>query len=345
MRLCDQYGLDTSVMQAMIEWLIQCHKEGVLSDADTGLPLSEIGGPEFIKTLTSKIALREGFGDLLARGTLHAAENVGGRAKDLISYSVMNRSNEIKDYDPRLILHNSLLIATEPRRPLQQVHEASGLLIKWLDSVDGKEGADLTFETMCKIAEKFWGGAEAADYSSYEGKAQAAKMIQDRTYAHECLILCNARWPMIYNRFTQDHVGEPTLASEICSAVTGREVGVDGMNRIGERVFNLQRAIMVRQGWGGRDGDRLLDYCHEEPIQYLRFNRECRVPGKNGKVTSRKGAVVDRTAFEKMKSEYYKRRGWDVRSGIPEKAKLIELDLKDVAEDLEKSKLSTQRCT
>lgn len=336
MRLCDKYGLDSSVMQAMIEWLIRCYKEGLLRDEDTGLPLSKIGGPEFIETLTRKIARREGFGEMLAQGTIKAAESVGGRARELISYSIMNRTNEVKDYDPRLVLHNALLIATEPRRPLQQVHEASGVLIEWLDWLDGIEGAYLSPEVIGNIADRYWGSLAAADYSSYEGKALAAKKIQDRTYAMESLILCNARWPMLRHPSAENFEGGPALASQIFSAVTGRELDEEGLNKIGERIFNLQRAVLTRQGWGGREGDRLLDYLHEEPIQYLRFNRECKVPGRNGEVTTRKGTVIDREEFEKMKSEYYERRGWDVESGLPTRAKLEELQLGDVARDLER---------
>jgi aldehyde:ferredoxin oxidoreductase len=335
MRLCDKYGLDSSVMQAMIEWLIQCYKEGVLRDEETGLPLSKIGGPEFIETLTRKIALREGFGEMLAQGTIKAAESIGSRARELISYSVMNRSNEVKDYDPRLVLHNALLIATEPRRPLQQIHEASGILIEWLNWLDGMEGAFLSSEVMREIADKYWGSTAAADYSSYEGKALASKKIQDRTYAMESLILCNARWPMIRHPSAENFEGGPALASQIFSAVTGRELDEEGLNKIGERIFNLQRAVLTRQGWGGRAGDRLLDYHHEEPIQYLRFDRECKVPGRNGEVATRKGTVIEREAFENMKSQYYELRGWDVESGLQTRAKLKELQLEDVARDLD----------
>ncbi len=54
---------------------------------------------------------------------------------------------------------------------------------------------------------------------------------------------------------------------------------------------------------------------------------------------SRKGAVVERNRFEKMKSEYYKLRGWDVNSGLQNKTKLKELQLEDIANDLEEREL------
>jgi aldehyde:ferredoxin oxidoreductase len=338
-RLCDMYGLDTCVMQPMIEWLIRCYKEGILQDKETGLPLSKIGSTEFIETLTRKIAFREGFGDILAQGTIKAAESVGKRAEEQISYSVVTRANETKDYDPRLIPIAALLLATEPRRPISQLHDMIFPFLRWLQWRNEEKGTYFSTEVFRNIAEKFWGGAIAADFSTYEGKALAAKKIQDRTCAKESLVLCDMIWPISYLRDTEDHVGDPTLESQIYSAVTGKELDEAGLNKIGERIYNLQRAILTRQGWGGRKGDRLLDYLHEEPIQYVRFNRQCEIPGRNGEITSRKGAVVEREEFEKMKSEYYELRGWNVETGLPTAKKLQELELGDVASDLEENGL------
>jgi len=335
MRLCDQYGLDSCVIQAMIEWLGLCRKEGLLHDSDTGLPLSKIGTPEFIEALTRMITYREGFGALLARGTIKAAESVGKRAGELISYSVMNRSNEVKDYDPRVTLHNALCIATEPRRPVQQIHEGSGALMSWLGWEAGQNGPmSLTPEALLQNAEKYWGSAAAADYSSYEGKALASKRIQDRTYAFESIVLCNARWPM-----TRNKANGPGLAAQIVSAVTGREIDEVELEKTGERIFNMQRAVSLVQGWAGREDDRLLDFYHKEPIQYLRYDRECKVPGKGGTIGSRKGTVIERSEFEKMKDEYYVLRGWDKSSGLQTKAGLESLDLGDIAGELSKKGL------
>ena len=138
---------------------------------------------------------------------------------------------------------------------------------------------------------------------------------------------------------SEGHVGDPTLESQIFAAITGKEVGEEGLLKMGERIFNLQRAIVLRQGWGGREEDRLLDYLHEEPLQTAFGNPECLVPGRDGEVTSRKGAVVEREKFEEMKSEYYELRGWDIESGLLTKAGLKELELEDVASGLEKQGL------
>ena len=79
----------------------------------------------------------------------------------------------------------------------------------------------------------------------------AAAKIQDRQYAKESLIVCDFTWPITYSLASLDHVGEPTLESQLYSAVTGKETGEEGLYRIGERFFNLQRAIHTREGRKG----------------------------------------------------------------------------------------------
>jgi aldehyde:ferredoxin oxidoreductase len=335
-RLCDDYGLDTSVMFTLINWLCAAHQEDLLGEISSELQVSKAGGPEFIETLTSKIALREGFGDTLAGGTIEAAKTVGGRAHEIHGNLVATRGSEIKDYDPRLIPTTALLYATEPRRPIQQLHEPSIIMMMWLKWLRGDDGAFFTSEDFRNAADRFWGGEVAADYTTIEGKALAAKKIQDRTYAKESLVLCDFTWPLIWAHYNGGHVGDPTLESRIFSAITGKELDEAALNKIGEKIFNLQRAVLLREGWGGRSGDQLLDYFFREPLKEgeVYFDYNCLVLGKDDEVISKKGHVLDREEFETMKSEYYALREWDVESGMPTRRGLKALGLDDVADGL-----------
>jgi aldehyde:ferredoxin oxidoreductase len=337
-KLADAYSLDTVAMQALIEWLVLCHKEGILNDENTSLPLSKIGTPEFIETLMRKIAFREGFGDTLARGIIEAAESFGEKAKELTTEVIATRASEKKDYDPRLFVTTALMYATEPRRPIHQLHEVSFGLFSWLGRRAEGRGPTFSSGDFRRMAKKFWGSEIAADFSTYEGKALATKKIQDRQMVKESMILCDFKFPNTIDMTSKDHTGDPTLESQVYSAITGKETSEEELYKVGERVINIQRAGRIRQGWGGREGDKLLDYLHTKPLTKddIFFNPECIVPGKDGEVTSRLGMVVDRAEFEKMKSEYYELRGWDVESGLQTKAKLEELDLDDVAVDLGK---------
>ncbi len=335
-KLCDNYGIDALTVELIIHWFQKCYRAGVLSDENTGMPISKLGSLEFIETLVRKISLKEGFGGILAEGVVKAADWAGPAAKEQLSDYVSKNGDTMAYHGPRLCITNGIFHAMEPRLPMQQLHESTAPVHHWLDWVKGVEGAHVTPDVLRAIARRFWGSDEAADWLTYEGKALAAKMIQDRQSAIECLILCDLMWPIMESAHSEDHVGDPALESKILSAVTGNEVDEEGLCRIGERVFNLQRAILVREGHKGRDFDNLPDSWYTSPLKRDMVFIECLAPMKDGGAISRKGAVIDREGFERIKDEYYQLRKWDVASGLQTRMMLQGLELTEVAEDLER---------
>lgn len=332
--ICDDFGVDTRTIESMIMWLSRCYKAGVLTDEQTDIPLSKIGSHEFIRALVEKISHREGFGDLLARGTHQAAESLGSKAQKLVT-DYMTKTGDLDIYGPRLYITTGIFYAVEPRFPIHQLHEISVPIMLWAARVMGVEEIPVTSEFIRRWADRFLGSEIAADFSTYEGKALAAAKIEDREYAKECLILCDLAWPILFAQGLPDHVGDPTLESQVCAAVTGRQIDESGLYEVGERILNLQRAILAREGHKGREHDSIDDYNFTTPLKADFGNPNCIVPGKNGEVFSRKGMVVDRSEFEKMKGEFYQIRGWDVASGLQRRAQLEQLNLGDVALKLE----------
>ena len=335
-KLCDDYGIDTLAITLSIIWMYGCYAAGILSDESTGIPLSKLGGPEFIEMLVRKLSLREGFGDILAQGLPKAADLVGSGARDYV-VNYISKAGQPSINDPRLYCTTALLYAMQPEPPMAQLHEISSHILRWLDWRKGAKNAYLSNDAMRAMAKRFWGSEVAAEMGSFQGKALAAKMIQDREVAKECLILCDFVWPIMETPNTEDHVGDPTLQSQILSAVTGKDIDEEGLNRIGERVFNLERAILVREGHKGREDDRLPDVWHTMPLEGDFTNPECIVPGKGDEAVPRIGSMVNREEFERAKDEYYQLRQWDVATGLQIRSKLEELGLKDVAQDLCKS--------
>lgn len=325
-KLCDDYGLDTWAFEQMLAWLYRCYRAGIITEENTGLPMSKLGSLEFVETLVRMISNRDGFGDILARGLHEAAASIGTEATSQVKH--------VDPYEPRLYITTALLWALEPREPIQQLHEVGLPLAQWSSWAKQVEGAYVSSDVIQAIAERFWGSAVAADFSTCEGKALAAKKIQERQYAKECLVLCDWVFPIMESKYTEDHVGDPTLESKVLSAVTGNEVDEQSLYTIGERVFNLQRAILVREGHRGREDDRLPDEWHTIPLKKGIMDPECLVPGRNGEVISRIGAVLDRGEFERMKDEYYQLRRWDVDSGLQTRDNVEGLGLRDVAEEL-----------
>ena len=325
-KLCDEFGLDTWALQSTIEWLVRCYRAGILSEEDVGLPMSKVGSLEFIETLVKSISRREGFGDVLAGGLERAAQTFGEKGMLQIKHT--------NPYDPRLYITNALLFPFEPREPIQQIHEVGLTLAQWASWAKGVEGAHISSEVLRGIARRFWGGEAAADFSTCEGKALAAKKIQDRQYVKESLMLCDWMFPLLDIPNSEDHIGDPALESKIVSAVLGNDLDEASLNRIGERVLNLQRAILAREGHRGRPDDRLPDEWHTSPLETHVADPDCLAPGKNGEPISRVGAVVERQAFERMKDEYYQLRGWDVATGRQTEEKLREMQLDDIAHGL-----------
>lgn len=332
-RLCDKFGLDSAVMQPLLAWTTNCYGAGIFSEEETGLPLSKIGSAEFIEKLIKKISFREGFGDILALGPVKAAERIGRGSEELIASSdISTLGGETTDYDPRYLLPNAILYATEPRRPIQMLHAMARPMMRWNNWYENGGGNFLlTTEILFDIAEKYWGSKAAADFSTFDGKALAAKMIQDYSYVKESMIICDLVWPMHEVISPDEKIVSCTLESQIVSAITGKEMNEDELLNIGERNSNMQRAILLMQGWPGRDGDKLMNYLHEEPLQGVYFSPEAVGPNGKGEIVSRKGEVLEKEKFEQMKSEYYSLRGWDVASGYPTVNKLEQLDLKDIA--------------
>ena len=334
-RTCNEYGVDTHQIDVMMQWLSKCHRSGVLTEEGTGIPLSKQGSLEFIETLVRKISLREGIGDILAQGTRKAASAIGGGAEDLLTDYITDSGHFGLIEGPRMYITTGLLYAMEPRQPMSQLNELGSLNL-WLMWVYGLEGSFVSNDVFRSIGKRLFGSEAAVDFTTYEGKALAAKMIQDRECAKDSLILCSYLFPIMFSRQTQDHVGDPSLESRLLASVTGRELDESGLNTIGERIFNLQRAILAREGHRGRESDRLSEYNFTKPLTFDLHNPELLSPGEGDGVVSKKGAVLDRHRFEEMKSEYYGLRGWDAATGLQTREKLSALGLHDLGDDMDR---------
>jgi aldehyde:ferredoxin oxidoreductase len=337
-RIADRYGFDTMVVDSIITLLLKGHRTGIFTDENTGLPLAQIGSLEFMEALAKKISFREGIGDILAQGTTRAAELIGQGAPELMADQI-SIADHGPAYCPRMYITTGIFYATEPRQPIQHLHAISRPTLKWVSWLGGNPDSHMTTELVRWIAKNFWGSEEGADFSTYSGKALAAKTIQDREYAKESLILCDFAWPITDADCSEDHRGDPTLESRLYSPVTGRKTDEAGLNEIGERVFNLQRAILTREGHVGREADQVHEMFYTMPLKEAFLNPDCLVPGPSDEPVSKKGVVFDRKKFESMKTEYFQLRGWDPETGLQTRDKLYQLGLDDIAGDLEARKV------
>ncbi|MPW39547.1 aldehyde ferredoxin oxidoreductase, partial [Thermococcus sp. 101 C5] len=140
-----------------------------------------------------------------------------------------------------------------------------------------------------------------------KSKGEITKCVQDETAIAETAVFCI--FPFNTEMITVD------MYAKMLYAATGIEEFRDPkyLWLVGERIFNLERAINVREGIDGKY-DRMPERIVKEPVP--------REPSK--------GQVFEE---EVLLKDYYKARGWD-ENGVPTKEKLKELGLDEVAEQL-----------
>jgi aldehyde:ferredoxin oxidoreductase len=342
-QLCNQFGLCTAETGNLIDWLYKCSQGGILTEDETGLPLGKIGSLEFMEALTSRLALRKGFGDLLAQGIRRASIEKGKAAEDIALAKITPSGYRNDTYDARVFLTTALFYATEPRNPAIQNHEVNHVLVKWAMWLNtGGAWSPISTDDLRRIAARAWGSEKAVDFSTYDGKAKAAFIIQNRQHAKETMVGCDHHYPILDTDQKEDRVGDPTLVPQLFHATTGKNMSEGDYQKLGERSVNLQRAIQGREGRVGRKDDTISEAMFSEPVEategssFGMFNPEFKLPGAGDEIVVRKGKSLDREGFEQMKDEYYQLRGWDVKTGLQTKAKLKELGLGNLCGQLEK---------
>ena len=344
-RLCDDVGLDINTIDTMIRWLCRCYQKGVISENGSGIPLSRPGSYEFIRSLVESIASRKGLGALLACGIHRAAEELGPEAREMIPDNVCRDGTGVA-YGPRMYPANALIFATEPRQSIPMTAETGRTVLKWLEWLgEGRKsgasddkgdpaspfipGNPVSLDDMAFIARRFWGTDQAMDFSTYRGKARAAKVIQDRHSVKESAVLCHFSW-----HTSQIEFFRPGIIAEVINAVTGRSYDEDGIYELGERIYNLVRAIHVLERNCGREYDVLPGAWYNSPLDDSFLNPELLAPGQGGKPVTRQGTVLVAEEVEPVKDEYYRLRGWDEATGLQTEAKLKGLGLDSVAKKL-----------
>jgi len=152
-----------------------------------------------------------------------------------------------------------------------------------------------------------FGEPEAAMRLGVRGKGKLVAFFEDLNAVVDSMEVCkNTAENMLVLDFD--------MAARAYSAITGFDVTPSEMRLTGERIVNIERAYLVREGVR-REHDRLPRRFLEEPL-------------RDGPA---KGHVHE---LETMLDEYYSVRGWS-RDGVPTKSKLASLGLHEVVRDLE----------
>jgi aldehyde:ferredoxin oxidoreductase len=273
----DKYGLDTISAGSVIGFAMELYERGIIGKSETdGLEL-KWGNPEVIPELVKRIALKIGIGNVLAEGVKKAAEIIGRGAE---KYAMHVKGLELPAHEPRRAKAFGLIMATSPI------------------------GASHTMgiSTFEEFGIPYKG--EKVDSFATKGKGEIAKYGQDETAVNETGIWCT---------FVASFCGVPLdLYAKFLYAATGiKEFDAQKLLLIGERIFNLERAINAREGIDGSQ-DKMPERITKETVP-------------RGDSPAR-GQIFEE---EILLKDYYEKRGWNEK-GIPTKEKLKELNLEEV---------------
>ncbi|MFH1929459.1 MAG: aldehyde ferredoxin oxidoreductase N-terminal domain-containing protein [Chloroflexota bacterium] len=343
-----QWADASAVDRGGLNWIVDCYQNGVLTEENTDLPLGKFGSEDFIEKYLWKLAYREGVGDVLAEGIPRAAQYIKNHPgefhlnpeKAARAYEIYQKATDPSmgcyysrggrfggysmhrwgaiEYPKGVLIHSpvcQIMHATDVRDAGTQHEYTIQMLCQYRPEIPA--GSDAWREALETFSEKWFGSRYALQAYSYEHKPEIAIFSQHLAMEKENLILCDWIFPITYSIYTPDHLGDRELSapSDLFAAVTGIERTRDEMWLASERCWNLERAIACREGRRREDDWLLPGYF--DLIDQL-------------------GHTIDRQAFSGAMDRYYQLRGWDLETGVPTRAKLEGLDLKDVADELER---------
>lgn len=287
--LCDKYSLDEFQVFYTIGWAMECYEKGIITKEDTDGIALKFGNEDALVKMTEKIAFREGFGDILAKGSYEAAKTIG---KGSERYVLAIKEQELEVMPERPVYQFALCLAVSENGPDHT---------RWYPPYPPNPKVIPTDIPLPYDPYKAFKTRDVDD------KGRLAKWLFDSRAVLESLPVC-----VFVVRGILGIDMRPWL--RIYNATTGINCTPDEFIRIGERIVNLERAYIVREGFRRKD-----DICPrrmmEEPIV------DSHIPplGKN---------------LDLMLDDYYALRGWDIKTAIPTEAKLQELDLGFVNDDL-----------
>ncbi len=219
MRLANYYGMDGISAGVVVAFGMDCYEHGLITKEQTdGLEL-RFGSGEALVEAVKRIGLRQGWlGDVLAEGTMRAAQKIGKEAEKLACHI---KGLELPGYDLRTLKTAAL-------------------------------GFSVSFRGACHLRNGAYSPDVKGKVNRFKIEKGRGKMIADEGNMYniiDSLIVCKFSRGTYYDGW-KDLANYYTLA-------TGIPMTVEEMTRAGERIENLARLFNIREGAGTRQFDTL----------------------------------------------------------------------------------------
>jgi aldehyde:ferredoxin oxidoreductase len=323
--LCNSLGLDLWFRIVMQPWFIRCQQLGI--NQIRGHPIQP-NDLFWFEAFMHQLARREGLGALFAEDLRRAMDELEGELPEELIYLgrelefdfgfPAHREGRFWDEEPLPFwVISAMMHASTSRDPTIGTHHSSLLLAEFLLA-----DRDIALRQFRRLSEQVWGYPDALE-PTFENKAPVAIWSQHQHMLIDSLTLCDFAFPQLVRpmetreewRNTQDLMGDLDLDLRMFGAVTGLEMTRQEMDRVAERAFTLERAMLARAGRGRPMEEGLAPH----------FELPCRADG----------TLIDAAGFSGLLDEYYSARGWDLELGWPQADGLRELGLEEVIPELD----------
>jgi len=308
---CNQLGLDGMHTSTAIAWAMQLYKEGIISREDTGGVELMPGNETAIFQMMEQIAADRGFGKLLGAGIIAAAKVIGRGTEVYISHT--------KGY-PYSFSSPGFMSSVKTTL-------AHAIATRGHDHLTGSPGIEtanrqpeMTDTVLEKLGKERYNDPQFfTDIPwNYQPKyALRVRDVEDRYAVCDMTGTCKFAGREV---LLVEGIGIDDFA-RLLTAATGIAFTADRVKETAEREMALERAYNARAGIRKID-----DYPHA--FRWELEHGECHPRYDR----SRYRMSLD--DYTLLLEEYYRRRGCEPATGVPNRATLEELGLKDVADDL-----------
>jgi len=323
--MLNRYGLCMLTTIRMIYFVTCLYREGRISKEDTGGLELQLGDMNTYVALVEKIVNKQDIGAAMAKGWYVLSDELGVDASaefrdgcsitkgiDTLTDSRFWPSHLAPTMGITNIVHSkgkhSHGATYWPAGPdITQDTYFPEALQSLNDIKRDTERMGVTKEEMARI---FTNGSF--------NTGRLAKYTQDAEYLYNALGICDCvvHWEC-------DPMRDVPWLSEMYAALTGIEVTPREFLKAGERIWNLEKLLNVREGFTREDdkAPQVLVQNTEVPVK-LRWGDQYLMDWFGNRLSE--------ADIEAMLDDYYAERGWDIVKGIPTMEKLAELGIEDL---------------
>ena len=289
-QICNEHAVDTIACGATIAFAMECFEKGIITLEQTGgIELNFGDADAMLEVLRQIVTASTPLGKLLGQGSERAAAVWGNGADECLTTV---KGAESPAHMPQAKRSLSLIYAVNPFGADHQSSEHDWMIEEGIAS-------DLYMSRLAQLGME----ERLPPLSLGKEKVKFAYLTEVFYSMLDSVELCQFVWGPGWTLYG------PQDTADMIKAVTGWDVTVDELMKVGARRLNLMRAFNALEGLDRKD-DRLPK----------KFYKALQGEGPTA------GIALSHEEVEAALDEYYKLAGW-TNDGLPTKAALTDLDL------------------